>query len=296
MPELFGRMAERMARDPASGFGGFLDDLAGLEGPALAGVPLSREQERQEGRKARAEYLQRAAARGYRLVDDPARLGYLKSLVGGISRQMRNGERYPAIEVQLIEAPVPDAQSFPGGFLVFTSALLEEPDEATVAAVVAHELAHLDRGHLYQYARRARLAEATYGPGTMTGPGDFNRFMTRQMALFGLMMHPFRPEHEHEADCDAVTWLYREGYDPEALGDFFTRLNARRRDTPEDALPFFEILRSHPYSLERREHVMRRLDQLQRWKPRADLGRYPENLRALKSRFEPRAAGEQPAP
>ena len=75
---------------------------------------------------------------------------------------MSHRDRYPNIDVTLIDAPIPDGQSFPGGFLVFTTALLDEPDEATVAGVVAHELAHLDRGHLFSYARRSKLAETTY--------------------------------------------------------------------------------------------------------------------------------------
>ncbi len=123
---------------------------------------------------------------------------------------MAHRDRYPTIEVTLIDARIPDGQSFPGGFLAFTTALLDEPDEATVAGVVAHELAHLDRGHLYGYARRSKLAEATYAnpPG---GTATFDQFFTRQAALLGLMMNPYRPEHESEADCTSATWLYLEG-------------------------------------------------------------------------------------
>src|SRR5579859_1821184 len=101
---------------------------------------------------------------------------------------MKHRARYPSIDVTLVDARVPDGQSFPGGSLVFTSALLDEPDEATVAGVVAHELAHLDRGHLYEYARRDKLAAATYSRPPGMG-GDFDQFFTRQMALFGLLMN-----------------------------------------------------------------------------------------------------------
>ncbi|MBX6313469.1 MAG: M48 family metallopeptidase [Isosphaeraceae bacterium] len=288
MPELFARMGESFMRDPARGFQNFIEELSQLEGPALQGVTISAAEERQAGRKARDEFLRRAAARGYRLDNDRDKLAYLRELVDGFARRMRHRARYPNIEVSLIDAPIPDGQSFPGGFLVFTTGLLDEPDEATVAGVVAHELAHLDRGHLYEYARRGKLAEATYSrpPGMMGGP-DFDRFFTRQMALFGLMMNPFRPEHESEADCTSVTWLYQEGYDPKALVSFFERMHARNRDQPDN--PFFSFGRTHPYSLDRRRDVLVRLDQLQRWRPRRDLGRYPENLRRKVSRFRERA-------
>src|SRR5262249_52867390 len=156
--------------------------------------------------------------------------------------------RYPKIDVTLIDAPISDGQSFPGGFLAFTTELLKEPDEATVAGVVAHELAHLDRGHLYGYVRRSKLAEASFA--RPVGPMDsFDQLFPRQAALFGMMFPPFRPEHEDEADCTAVTWLYQEGYDPRALVGFFERMHDRRGDQPDN--PFFSFGRTHPFSLDR---------------------------------------------
>jgi predicted Zn-dependent protease len=284
MPEMFARMGESFARDPAGGFQNFLGQLEQLEEPALKGVTLSATEERAIGRRAFDTYLRQAAARGYRRVEDARKLAYLRELVDGFARRMSHRDRYRAIEVALIDAPVAEGQSFPGGFLVFTTALLEEPDEATVAGVVAHELAHLDEGHLYEYARRSKLAEATYArfPGA-PGGNSLDQFVTRQMALLGLLMNPFRPEHEHRADCVATTWLYQEGYDPSALMRFFERMHRRQQDAPPN--PFFTFGRSHPFTLDRREHVQARLRQLQRWKRRADLGLFAGNPQRLRSRF-----------
>ncbi len=281
MPDLFDRMMDGMMRDPARGFAGFLDELANLEGPALEGVSLTIAEERQAGLTARSDYLQKAAARGFRVANEPGKLAYLKAIVARFSGRMAHRDRYPAIEISLVDAPIPDGQSFPGGFLVFTTGLLDEPDEATVAAVVAHELAHLERGHLYGYARRSKLAEATYRnpPG---GFDEMDRFFTRQVALFGLLMNPFRPQHESEADCTAVTWLYLEGYDPRALVGFFERMHRRNNDRP--ANPFFDFGRTHPFSLDRRADVLDRLAQLRRWRRRDDLGLYADNLRKLTPR------------
>jgi predicted Zn-dependent protease len=278
MPELFDRMMTGFMTDPARGFPAFVEELSNMEGPALEGVTLSIAEERQAGLKARSEYLQKAEAKGYRVIREGKKLDYLKALVARFQTRMTHRDRYPEIEVTLIDAPIPDGQSFPGGYLVFTSALLDEPDEATVAGVVAHELAHLERGHLYGYARRSKLAEATYSnpPG---GNASFDQFFTRQAALFGLMMHPFRPEHEHDADCTSTTWLYLEGYDPNGLVGFFERMHRRNNDQPDN--PFFSFGRTHPYSLDRRRHVLDRLAQLKRWRRREDLGLYADNLRRL---------------
>jgi len=281
MPEFFARMGQQFAQNPAQGFQNVLGELAEMEGPALNGVRLSYEEERAAGEKARLEYLRRAAAQGFTRNNDPELRKYVRELVEGLSKHMTTRTRYKDIEITLLNAPVSDGQSFPGGMLVFTTALFDEADEATVAGVVAHELAHLECRHLYNYARRSKLFEATYSrpPGS---PADFDQFFQRQMALFGLMMNPYRPEHEHEADCVSVTWLYQDGYDPTALMGFFERVHNRRNDAPNGP---FDFGRTHPYSLDRRDAVRRRVAQLQRWKPRHDLGLYPENLRRRVSRY-----------
>jgi beta-barrel assembly-enhancing protease len=289
MPEMFTRMGESFARNPANGFQTFVQELSELEGPAMEGITLTPAEERQAGQRVRAEYLAQANQHGYKVVNDPARLKYLRDLVDTIAVRMRNRNRYPTIDITLIDAPISDGQTFPGGYMVFSTALLEEPDEATVIAVVAHELAHLDRGHMYELARRGKLAETTFArpPGVAS---SFDQFFTRGMALFGLMMNPFRPEQETEADCTATTWMYQEGYDPRGLVGFFERLHRRTNDRPPDA--FFSFGRTHPFSLDRRREVLDRLAQLQRWKARDDLGLFPENLHKLIARKTERAAAD----
>ena len=49
------------------------------------------------------------------LCEDPIRLNYLRSLVDRLAARMTHRDRYPKIEVGLINAPVSDGQSFPGG-------------------------------------------------------------------------------------------------------------------------------------------------------------------------------------
>ena len=265
MPQMFDQMMGTMARNPA---GGFADVLKQQEVAAIQGTTLTAAEERRIGRQQRDAFLRTARTKGFTVREVAKDTDYLKALVAKFVPRMKNGARYPAIEVTVIEAPMPDGQSFPGGFLIFTTALLDEPDEATVAGVVAHELAHLDRGHLNEYAKREKLANNAFQPipDTMANP---TLFMTRGMALGSLMMDPFRPEHEHEADCVSTTWLYQEGYSPHGLADFFTRMNRRNRDQPD--APFLRMARSHPYSLARREAVLERMNQLQRWKTRDDL-------------------------
>ena len=64
MPELFQRMGDQFARNPARGFDGFVQELSALEGPALRGVSVEFTEERAAGQKARREYLDNANTKG----------------------------------------------------------------------------------------------------------------------------------------------------------------------------------------------------------------------------------------
>jgi hypothetical protein len=265
MPEFFMKMGQTFASNPSGGFKSVLDELAGMEGPALEGIKVSVAEERESGLRARDEYLRQAAERGYRTVRDGPKLARTQALVDKFTPLMKHRDRYPRIDVLLIDAPIPDGQSFPGGYLVFTTALLDEPTEDSMAGVVAHELAHLDLGHLYNYAKRGKFAETAYSSPPGAG-ATFDQFFTKQMALFGLLMNPYRPEHELEADCLAVSWMYRQGYEPTELAGFFERLHRGLGDRPDDPNFGFSLGRSHPYSLDRKVHVERRYAQLRKAK------------------------------
>jgi predicted Zn-dependent protease len=274
MERMMGDMSRAMARNPATGFRDLLEER---EREAIAEIRLSPEEERRIGKQFREHYLKAAADRGYKLTRDETSLDYLRDLVARFHCRMRHRDRYERIEVLLLDAPKADGQAFPAGTLLFTTGLLEAADEATVAGVVAHELAHLDLGHVYEYARRAKMGQSGMSPAR-----DFESMMTQGMALGSLMMNPYRPQHELEADCQATTWLYQEGYDPRALVRYFERLHREQRDQPD--APFFTFARSHPYTLDRRDHVTARLAQLRRWKPRQELGLFADNLRRRVSR------------
>ncbi len=278
---IFMNLGQQMASDPANGMKGFVDWMSGLDEAALKNVRLSLSEERKIGRQSGLEMLKEAKRRGHDEVTEGEELQYLKDLVQTIAPLMEHRDRYQDIRVVLIEAPEPDGYCLPGGFLIFTTGLLDQPDEATVVGVVAHELAHLDLGHVYQYAKRSKLAETTFG-----NSGNPETFMLGGMAMMGLMMNPYRPEDELEADCRAATWMYQTGYDPMALVRFFERLHERIQDRPaEQDPPFFFHARSHPYSLRRGQIVQDRLQQLQAWRRRDDLGLFPDNLRARTSRI-----------
>jgi predicted Zn-dependent protease len=140
-------------------------------------------------------------------------------------------------------------------------------------AVIGHELAHLDRGHLLRRARQWKLAQQSLAKR------DKEASPEKLFATLGLMsslfQRPFGPEEELEADRDGITWAYRLGYDPRAVRLIYDALEAKGGGLPH-VLPAF--LRTHPLSPERHENLQATFAALAAAEPRPRLYLGRENL------------------
>jgi predicted Zn-dependent protease len=186
---------------------------------------------------------------------------------------MKNRARYPAWQIHIAEADPTEAKCFPGGTLVFFRGLLDDArSEATLVAVIAHELSHVDHGHQLNLLRRMKLAEQTFANPGAGGPRSF---LQNGPLLMRAFTHPFRPEDETEADRDATQWSYELGYDPREFAELFQRLQQRAPVTVN--LPAF--LRTHPPHADRHRAILATFEELQRKSPVAELYVGRENLR-----------------
>lgn len=131
--------------------------------------------------------------------------------------------------VQLMEHRSINAFALPGGTLFVTTGMVEfAEDEAELASVLAHEMAHVDLRHCierYQYELQARKL----GGSPLAG-----------MASLGtkLMLQGYQDEQEAEADRWGMQIAARAGYHPQAGQCLFARLLDRwGGDTPPRTLP-----------------------------------------------------------
>ncbi|MEB3358957.1 MAG: M48 family metallopeptidase [Synechococcales bacterium] len=135
-----------------------------------------------------------------------------------------------------------NAFATPGGFIYVTTGLLRAADnEAQLASVLAHEIAHVNERHSIQALRRAVLAQGV----AETAGLDMNT-----LAQIGYQIAvdlPWSREFEYEADRVGLGILTNAGYAPIALINFFEKL----QDRP---LPP-EFLRTHPTSENRIEAI-----------------------------------------
>ena len=91
--------------------------------------------------------------------------------------------------------------------------------------------------------------------------------------MFGILK--FSRGFEAEADYLGVEYMYRAGYDPREMASLFFKLHKRDQDPK---LPFASFFRTHPYSDDRHEAIMKQYDGLQQSDPREKLYRGRKNL------------------
>ncbi len=150
-------------------------------------------------------------------------------------------------EFNLVESPEVNAWCMPGGKVVVYSGILPiTQDEAGLAVVMGHEIAHaiarhgqerLSQGLLVQTGGMALSAALASEPET-----------TRAlwMAAFGLgasvgVILPYSRLHENEADQLGLIFMAMAGYDPRAAVGFWKRMaNQKKGNAPP------EFLSTHP--------------------------------------------------
>lgn len=133
-------------------------------------------------------------------------------------------------QVSLIRSDQINAFCLPGGKIaVYTGILPVAENEAGLAAVMGHEMAHAVARHGSQRLLRSSLAQ-TVMTGAQFSFSDMDWNQRRMIiaalgagAQFGVLL-PFSRQHETEADEMGVIYMARAGYDPEAAISFWERM------------------------------------------------------------------------
>jgi beta-barrel assembly-enhancing protease len=186
---------------------------------------------------------------------DPIVTAYVDTLGQNI---VRNSDAHIAFKFKIIDSDEVNALALPGGYLYLTSgAILASDNEAELAAIMAHEIAHVAACHAVRVRTRKEWMDiASFPLSIIGGPIGY-------AALQGLSIaSPFATQKysrnfESEADFLGVQYVYKAGYDPQALIAFFER--ARSGDGPKRNR-VVEAFRTHPRSLERIQKMAKEIE------------------------------------
>ena len=138
-----------------------------------------------------------------------------------------------------------NAVSFPGGYVYISSGLLlAMDDEAEIASVVAHEIAHIVardglKNNPYLGTGSGRNSMIIVSPDE-SGTTDFGGLLAPLVSLGSPL--------EVKADALAVDYMEGAGYDPEALIGFLEKLHAKEVTEQNSVLPMFQ---THPATAQR---------------------------------------------
>ncbi|MFP3912480.1 MAG: M48 family metalloprotease, partial [Desulfobacteraceae bacterium] len=151
-------------------------------------------------------------------VDDPELQRYV-NLVG--LAVARNSQR-PTIPYAfvVVDSPLQNAFSCPGGIIFVAQGLLNTiEDEAQLACILAHEVAHVGHKHALQSIKRARFFK---GVGEITSATMEGQKGEQFEAMIGdlqnvLFDKGLDQSMEFEADISAMKTAYRTGYDPRGI-------------------------------------------------------------------------------
>jgi metalloendopeptidase OMA1, mitochondrial len=140
-----------------------------------------------------------------------------------------------------------NAFCLPGGKVgVYTGIFPIARDEAGLAVIVGHEVAHALLRHAGERISRAQLVGAGVGLAGAAGGGTIGSLLGLG-ANVGLML-PFSRSQESEADKVGVILMAKAGYDPRVSVPLWQRMEQRSKEK-SNAPP--EFLSTHPSSATR---------------------------------------------
>ncbi|HUG52497.1 MAG TPA: M48 family metallopeptidase [Vicinamibacteria bacterium] len=209
--------------------------------PAAAINLFSAQQDVQMGQQAAAE-----AERQLPMLRDGSVEGYVNAIVRRLAAGAP-GPKFP-YQAKVVNAADINAFALPGGYIYLNRGLIEAArSESELAAVIAHEMAHVAERHGTEQATKAYGAQAGVSLlGQILGGRDGRVGVAEQVVgSLGInaLFLKFSRDAENEADRVGLEMLARAGYDPMAMASFFELLQEQHRRNPSSVEQFFS---SHP--------------------------------------------------
>ncbi len=181
-----------------------------------------------------------------KLITDPVITEYVNRVGQNL---VRNSDARVPFTIKVIDSDDINAFALPGGFFYVNSGLILAADnEAELAGVMAHEIAHVAACHAAREQTRGQLVNLASIPLIFVGGGL--GYAIESAAGFALPATFLKFSRGFEADADylGLEYMYKTGYDPQAFIAFFEKIQALEKKKPGLLDKAFE---THPQTPDR---------------------------------------------
>ncbi len=172
--------------------------------------------------------------RQYKVSSDPE----TNALVNRVGQRIAAAAHRPDYRWEFVVFDNKDANAFclPGGKVgIFTGILQYTQDEAGLATVISHEVAHALARHAGERMSQSMLAQAggiglgavVGGMGSLAGTAIMQGYSLGTQ--LGILL-PYSRTQEYEADHIGVILMAKAGYDPAQALEFWRRMMAKEKE------------------------------------------------------------------
>jgi predicted Zn-dependent protease len=193
---------------------------------------------------------------GVKLISDPVVTEYVNRIGQNL---VRNSDSKVPFTIKVIDTDEINAFALPGGFFYVNSGLILAADnEAELAGVMAHEIAHVAACHVAREQTRSNIVNLASIPLVFV-PGGWAVYEATQVAMgigVPLTFMKFSRNFESEADFLGMEYMYKTGYDPQSFISFFEKIEAQEKKKPGMIAKAFS---SHPMTPDRVTHAQQEM-------------------------------------
>lgn len=179
----------------------------------------------------------------------------LNDYVSGVGRSMVPGTHRPHMpySFRVVNATYINAYAFPGGSIACTRGILTSlNNEAELAALLGHEIGHVNARHTAEQMSKGQLSNILVG-GLSVIAGVASPGLGQVAAALGgvgagAFLAKYSRDNERQADALGTEYLVKAGYGPDGMVGLMEMLNSLNKSKPSSIELMFA---THPMSDER---------------------------------------------
>ncbi len=190
----------------------------------------------------------------------PTQDAALNSYVSGVGLALaaRGHRPHMPFSFRVVNATYINAYAFPGGSIACTRGILVTLDnEAELAALLGHEIGHVNARHTAEQLSKGQLTNIVVGGlsviADVAAPGMGQVASALGGFGAGAFLASYSRDNERQADALGTEYIVRSGYGPEGMVGLMTMLNNLNKSRPSSIELMFA---THPMSDERYQNAV----------------------------------------